>query len=45
MLKEHFVASAEVVQAKFTSGCSGKPVLWAFAVAGKSDITFDALRW
>lgn len=45
MLKEHFVASAEVIQPKFTTGCSCKPVLWAFAMAGKPDITFDALRW
>jgi hypothetical protein len=43
MMKEHFVACTKIIEAKFASGRSCKPVLWTFAMTGKSDIAFDAL--
>jgi hypothetical protein len=43
MLKEHFVACTQIIEAKFAGGGSCKPVLWTFTMTGKSDIAVDAL--
>ena len=43
MAEELMIALAEIVQARLSVGCNGKPVLGTFSVAGKEEFTFLAL--
>ena len=43
MAKNHFIACAQVIESGFAIGSASKPVLWAPAVAGKTDLAFAAI--
>src|SRR5258705_5409614 len=43
MLEESFVAGAQIIETRLAIGSLDKPVLWTFAVAGKTHVALAAI--